>query len=305
MRKRSLAVLLLCLLSARPALAWDAFGHELIARIAWMYMTPQARAAAVALLRQAPDDSDLLSLVPPDARPADPDRALFEAVATWPDVVRDRSRVERFERYAHGNWHYINHYFRETARGPVDLAQPGPDRANIVVALQHASADLGDAAAPAARRAIDLAWVLHLVGDIHQPLHAVSRVTPALPGGDEGGNLFRLAHGNLHGYWDSLLSHQFPPAGAETPDERLARAARALVQQAPPREFAGRIAPPDFDGWALASYELAKAAYRTPEGEEPGRAYRQAAYVTADRQVALAGYRLALLLSRELGGGTR
>ena len=64
-------------------------------------------------------------------------------------------------------------------------------------------------------KAVALAWLLHLVGDIHQPLHCSSRVTPdeALPRGDAGGNTFRLDDNrNLHGYWDRILGEAIAPA---------------------------------------------------------------------------------------------
>ncbi len=301
--KRWTAALLLGLLIATPAGAWDATGHEVIARIAWERMTPRARRAALALLSQAPDDSGLLDLRARQGASADGDWLYFAAAATWPDVVRDTTKRRRFEKYAHGGWHYIDHYFRATPRGPVDLAEPAPDPVNAVSELERLSAELGDESVSASRRAVDLAWILHLVGDIHQPLHAVSRVTPALPEGDRGGNLFRLAdRHNLHGYWDSGISRAYPTQPGELQAHRLERAARGITARVTPADVAGELEPGDFAAWANESYGIAKTIYDTPPGREPGAAYREAAFATAERRAALAGYRLADLLNRVLGG---
>jgi hypothetical protein len=64
-------------------------------------------------------------------------------------------------------------------------------------------------------RSYDLSWLLHLVGDVHQPLRATSRFSHAHPNGDEGGNLVKVRCGQhtevfcraseLHAFWDDLL----------------------------------------------------------------------------------------------------
>jgi hypothetical protein len=85
---------------------------------------------------------------------------------------------------------------------------------------------LADPESPDLLKSYDLAWVLHLVGDIHQPLHAVSRFTHQLPQGDLGGNRVRLCdpacRQELHFVWDQAL-------GRGTPTEALALAGRRLA----------------------------------------------------------------------------
>jgi hypothetical protein len=304
MRKRWTAALLLGLmLAAQPAYAWDAVGHQAIAQIAWESMTPRARQAAVALLNQAPDDSDLLRLYPLEGNVANAERTLFDAAASWADVVRDRSEKARYEKYFHGPWHYIDYYFRETPRGTIDLLHPAPDSVNAVTELERMSAELDRASIPAPERAIDLAWIIHLVGDIHQPLHAESRVTAEEPKGDAGGNFFKLADDhNLHSYWDSAITREFPEQPGESRADRLARIAEALMALHPRSEFRDRLQPGQFNAWAIESYRIAKTIYDTPQGQEPGEAYRERTFEIANRRAALAGYRLAALLNRELGG---
>ena len=87
--------------------------------------------------------------------------------------------------------------------------KPGQDPKNVVQAIKKAKHDLADSRLPPAERAIALCWYLHLVGDLHQPLHAVALATEELPDGDRGGNLIRVTHNgsetNLHSFWDQRL----------------------------------------------------------------------------------------------------
>jgi len=205
--KRSLRVLSICgvlAVLALPAHAWDATGHEVIARIAWDAMKPETRAKAVALLEAAPPDADLASLLPTDGRPlAVRERELVELASTWPDIVRDKNVPQRFEKYHHGTWHYINHFWEQGPNGPRDRTDLQPDPENVVERLHHFERSLADASRPAAERAIDLAWVLHLVGDVHQFLHTSARVSPEALQGDQGGNLVKISdQETLHWYWD-------------------------------------------------------------------------------------------------------
>lgn len=305
MPKRCIAALLLALLLfPRPALAWDAIGHEVIARIAWERMTPRARAAAAALLTHAPADAGLLQLRPARAPRAEADRAWFVEASTWADLVRDRDFPERQARYHRGPWHYVNYFFEETPAGPRDLPHLAPDTAHVVERLAELEQSVVDLQRPSAERAVDLAWILHMVGDLHQPLHTTARVTETEPRGDQGGNLFRLADDQpLHSYWDRAISREFPALPDETEQERVARIARTLMERHPAAGLRTGLEPSRYERWARAGFETAKAqVYRTPRGETPSAEYARATYATSERAAALAGYRLAELLNRVLGG---
>ena len=76
---------------------------------------------------------------------------------------------------------------------------------NVVIGIDYNAAVLSNASAPAPARAIALCWVLHLVGDIHQPLHTGSLYTASLfETGDRGGNAIRIDDSNLHSCWERL-----------------------------------------------------------------------------------------------------
>ena len=199
-------------LAARPAYAWDELGHRVVARIAWDHLTPRAQAAAVRLLMNAPASSGIPALAS-DAMEAERGRELFVMAAVWPDIIRSSSYVGN--RYAHSNWHYVNFFWEQRVPGgpPIDRPDRGTD-GELLNQLPRLAATLADPAAGDSARSLALAWVLHLVGDAHQPLHNSARITPQDPQGDRGGNLFLLGglypRSNLHGYWDALVGFSEP-----------------------------------------------------------------------------------------------
>src|SRR5687768_9794839 len=127
MKKLSAIVLLSAQFLAQPAYAWDAVGHHVIARIAWENMTPRTRTAAVALLTNAPADSDLWLFYPPVGPNASRDRTLFIRSSTWADVVRAPDRPERMRKYHRSAWHFINYFFEGTGPTMRDRPDLQPD----------------------------------------------------------------------------------------------------------------------------------------------------------------------------------
>ena len=301
MTKQTWLILLLAagLASAgRPALAWDAFGHEVIARIAWEHLKPETREKAVALLKAAPPDSDLA--VPLSGR------ELFLRAATWPDIVRDEAFPERQAKYHHSSWHYKNSYWEMGENGqPRDVDRLRPAEENIVERLHAFERSVADPGRDAALRAVDLAWILHLGGDIHQPLHSSSRVTATEPEGDRGGGLFKLEGDDLHWYWDSLLSKEFRRRWFESKPSRVERVARLLQERYPRSSFADRLKPGQYEDWTRDGFATSKSVvYQGVErGRTPSRQYDEAAFEIVKPAVALAGYRLAEILDRALGNG--
>jgi hypothetical protein len=295
-----------------PAAAWDDVGHMTVARIAWERLSPAARARAVALLRAAPADAGLAQLRPNDGGPEARDRALFVRAATWADLVRDRREPARLRRYHRGAWHFSDTFWREGADGrPVTVPAPRPAPEHAVERITVFAATLRDGARSAPERAVALAWLLHLVGDIHQPLHASSRVTAASPTGDKGGNDVRVGGGSLHSVWDNAIDRSpgRRQGGGRRQGEnaKLARA-EAWAAALPARHPAARWAPWIADTlpahWALESLTLAQRdAYPGVTDSMPlTPEYRTRVRAASDAQVTLAGYRLAALLERVLGG---
>jgi hypothetical protein len=277
-------------------------------------MSPEVREEAVRLLLVAPPDSGLQELLAEDWRPLGArHRELFAKASTWPDRVRDEALPERKERYDHPRWHYINYFWEsagEAGAPPRERPDLKPAAENVVERLDKLVGGFAGASRSDAQRAVDLAWILHLVGDIHQPLHTSGRVTATEPKGDRGGNFFELAGNgadNLHAYWDRALRRERRRRRWESEGRYLRRLSESLMDLHPPESFAGLVGPADFETWARQSYRVAAERAYPPDLQrkrKPPPSYRETVRHTSEAAVALAGYRLAALLEEILGGGS-
>jgi len=315
-------------LAPAPAHAWDDVGHMAVAIIAWRHMTPVARERAIALLRAAPSDAGLAQLRPSVGGPEARDLALFARAATWPDLVRDRRDYARFKRYHHPTWHYLSAYWRAGPQGRPEVVTGLPvDSQTVQERIPVLRRVVADGSARAESRAVALAWVLHLVGDVHQPLHTASRVTPEHPDGDRGGNLVKLGSTNLHSVWDDLFdvarvgvrpgepargrrragSGRRGSAGGSSADARLARAAAVadeVTAATPMSTVLAQVTEGRPAVWVREGTRLVQTAVYTPDLVDGGAVpsgYRARARRAAAPQLALAGYRLASLLNAALG----
>jgi S1/P1 Nuclease len=300
----SVLFLMLCPAVCR---AWNSTGHEIIAQIAYDHLTPAARGKLVAILKFHPRlHEDLMN----DMKAGeDADRAIFLRAATWPDEVRfPLNPLNRTE--SHPVWHYVDI--------PYDLGGvSGPQPAekwdghsfpeNLFQAMDKVTGELADPSTPNDRKAIDLCWVEHLVGDIHQPLHATSLFSPQFPQGDKGGNLemIRTDQGQvepLHMFWDDV-------EGLSLDADVIRQEADRIEKAHPLSQFQGQLHDQDVIAWAKESYALAKAdAYlngqllfvtRQQAEQDPASVpgfpagYEKQALAVADVRMAQAGYRLA------------
>jgi hypothetical protein len=267
-----------------PTLAWGPQGHRTVGAIADRLLTPQAREAVAAILA---DDRDKFG---------DPSRrTTLEAVSVWADEIRGTPAERRA-------WHYDDI--------PVCGSEPKsrycPDGQCNTVQLERLIAVLADTRAAPRERDEALKWVVHLVGDIHQPLHAADN-------DDHGGNRVAVAlegvktrgRENLHRVWDNDLvrlalrtrGHQQPPPNIDA----LAAEARTLAGEA------GQGSP---ESWASESNHLARnIAYRYAgfacNTVPPGivvlnGAYQEQAEGIVRERLLLAGARLATLLNQTL-----
>jgi S1/P1 Nuclease len=166
------------------------------------------------------------------------------------------------------------------------------------------------------RKAIALAWLFHLVGDVHQPLHAVQLFTVEYPNGDRGGNqiCIRVSQAgqpvDLHRFWDGVI----------TSSQNLTRLRNEATALRNRQEFQRgqltELTSTGFESWAKESYEIAtKFAYRNggrigiPRGGNKDcttvtvppvlpSGYVVSASRIGDRRMILAGYRMADLLTQ-------
>jgi hypothetical protein len=297
-RKPFLIGAAMALALAAPAAAWNAHGHMMVAAKAWEALTPQSRQAVGKLLRLNPMYSQWTAGVAASER----DRAAFVHAATWPDDIKSASGYvndhdqagpdgARNIGYAdcdqHRYWHFLDQPFSPDGTA---LEQPAPPNAETQIRLFRDAL-----AAPSTSddvKSYDLVWLIHMVGDVHQPLHAASRFTADAAQGDRGGNSVKVCDPqcghNLHAAWDDALGNERDAASAIS-------AAAALPTASP-----GSSNPSTWLGESLA---LAKSVvYSLPVGAGLGPftltpAYETQVRATAKTRVALAGARLAALIN--------
>ena len=303
---RFLVLLTLIATLAAPAPAWNFSGHWIAAAIAYQRLTPAVRARIDELIRKHPDYERMNF---PDA-PSDAEnraRAAFIRAASWPDEIREDSRfyddtssdavpapvLPGFPgMQRHANWHYADLPF-STDNTPLVQAPPP----NAVTEIRRMLEELGPSADPA-QASYDLPWLEHLVADIHNPLHATSRFSQALPEGDRGGTLVFIPGKTLHAYWDDAAS----PRDIKY-DGVLRYARDYMARQGPPvtSSLNPRV-------WAEESSKLAKSDVYT-FGEESGTkgkpvklppGYGENAQKLSHQRLTLSGYRLAAVLNGRL-----
>ncbi|MDQ3131300.1 MAG: S1/P1 nuclease [Acidobacteriota bacterium] len=293
------------------AAAWDDAGHKISAYIAWQRMSPEAREKAAKILLAAPEDSDLSVFYLQDSRSAaTKQRELFMIASTWADIVRDRKFKERYDKYHKGNWHYSDTFW-QTVNGKTEYLKDMEEGGKAVEKLYDFEKVLRDNSASDEDKAIALAWILHLGGDIHQPLHTSARVTELEPKGDQGGNLFLLTpkdtqrSENLHWFWDSIVGGNIPRQNDACDSDYLPPLAASFVKKHPFAKMQNRLALGQFDEWQKQSFALNQTAVFSPDlirYQTPSAKYKKKAFTVAEQQLALAGYRLGEMLDQIFGG---
>ncbi len=258
-----------------PARAWHDTGHMIVVEIAYGDLTDEARREVDRLVA-------LLANLTPGR-----DHAV--TASRWLDDLK-RQGVETFDA-----WHYVNlPYAAEGFGGKA----PGPAPENVVWAVRQSAATLRGEADDLVK-ALMLRFLLHLVADVHQPLHCANRFTAQMPSGDRGGNDFPLggAHADLHAFWDSGAG-LYPAVDGRAWRRPVRRRAQRITRQVPKRAVP-RWTETDPEVWARESHDLAvRAAYDgIAEGSEPTPDYTRRAREVIGERLALAGYRLGALLN--------
>ncbi len=294
--------LLVVLLLPTPALAWSKPGHMVTGALAYQILSrddPAAAAKAVELLKQIPQYARDWKPTADRLPEAERGEYLFMMAARWGDDIRgtDADRP---------TWHYLGLAFKPPGQ-PDWLTEIVPAPVNAVTAFEQNRKLVHTAPDPDAR-ATALCWLFHLVGDIHQPLHAGGMVTRDWPNGDRGGNSAKVrgqAGGkafNLHYYWDGLITN--------TDDARQCRNLATELRNRPEfdRSRLPELTTTDrFEDWALKeSWPIARSvAYRNgslPVGRTDADApvlppdYAAQTKAVGERRAILAGYRLAAVI---------
>lgn len=278
-------ILVLTLVFSPAALAWSALGHRLVGELAGRHLTPAAQAEVHALLAGEPNPT-------------------LGGVAYWADALRD-NEPDRFKQTS--PWHYVNYPLGQCDFVPV---RDCPDGNCVIGAIEKQRAILADRTQPREARRDALKFLVHLVGDIHQPMHAGNR-------DDLGGNKFQISlrtdvqpeayarkkyvdgimGTNLHSVWDYYV---------------LAERGLKLAQYVdvldalpwPPMPSGDKpMSPPE--AWAAESCRLLDARQLYPQQHKMDRGYPDTMRPLAEQRVRQAAYRLSVLLNETLGTASR
>ena len=246
-----------------PAQAWGLLGHRLVALLAWDDLTPDTRRQIDALLQDEPDPT-------------------LAGIAGWADDLRKNDAVLGRQT---ANWHFVN-------IGEHDCAYqrrrdcPGGDC--VVEAIRTQTAILADARRPRAERLQALKFVVHFVGDAHQPLHAGY-------GRDKGGNDAQINWNgrgtNMHTLWDSRML---------VSTGRTEQAYLAHLRTLPRPAIAPMTLPPPAAAWAEQSCRVVTQPDFYPRRAKLEQAYVDKHLPIAERQLRAGGVALATVLNKAL-----
>jgi hypothetical protein len=275
------------LAAAGPAAAWGDLGHKVTALIAYRHLTPAARARLDALLASDPDP-----LTAPD----------FASRATWADKYREGHRET-------AAWHFvdieIDHpdlaaaCFDFPSLAPGEPAGAGPAQDCVVDKVEQFEAELARPTTAQAERLLALKFLIHFVGDLHQPLHAADH-------DDRGGNCIGLSEPpdgharNLHAWWDTGVVETLGGSARE-----IARRLDARISPAQVRAWSHG----NPRAWATETFQVgARDAYALPSRPTCGHpgsvilstGYQAKAQADAAVQLEKAGVRLATMLNQAL-----
>ena len=308
------------------AKAWSETGHKVIASIAFRQLSPTAQAKLAAILKSHPRyTEDFAGQMPPSVLTEDAavqNEWLFQQAAIWPDMAHgfpdDAKQI-----YHHATWHYIDipSFLTDTDRETIgknltinmSLDTPADAQAemNAVQAIRFARKSLQEQQGDTSQKAVLLCWLLHDIGDLHQPLHSTAMFSARLfPQGDRGGNAISTQQGfNLHALWDEFLG--------DWATFSIARdRAKELLGRPETAKIGSDAARLDEAVWMKESRQLAESAVYAPEvlgylriqetrpGDQPppplrlSEDYLGAGVSIATSRVQQAGFRLAAVLDQ-------
>lgn len=285
-----------------------------VAYVAYQQLTPEKKTRVAALLKKNPYYNKQWKALIPAGTPADQrDLMLFMIAATWPDQIKEKGSTYQNDGDTpptdgtawtntgykdlkqHRHWHFIDTPITQDNTSPL-AAIPSPNaETQIAIFRQTLTSGSKDPL-----KSYDLVWLMHLVGDVHQPLHSTTRISAGALDGDRGGNSVKLNDPSkeLHFFWDGLPGDVSDPSAALT-------AAIAYGKALAPADpvLAKKM---DASDWINESVNIAETSvYASPIAAGNGPfdiipAYKEQAQKIASERVALAGTRLANLINDEL-----
>ncbi len=248
--------------------SWNATGHQLVAQIAYDNLSPQAKKMC----------SQILQVQENDLEP------YFVNASTWLDEIRKKN-IHQLD-----SLHYIDIPFTKD-KSPL----PAINSKNALWGIKEAILVLSSNKTTNAIQLLSLKILIHVIGDIHQPLHTTTKVSRYFPKGDMGGNLYlfsRSAYGkNLHQYWDN---------GAGMLKKSTLKDIKKQAQQwehSNPCYLISKLKTPQ--QWIEKTHFIAiNQVYSLRTHKKPNKNYQYNAREITAQQISLAGCRLAEVLNR-------
>jgi hypothetical protein len=280
------AAAVLALLPSHDALAWGNEGHEVVALVAQAYLDPAVLKKVNALLAADADNNLTAHYVASEATWADQYRLTHPETAPWHFVDIEIS-----------NPNLDQACFGHPAVPARQPASAGPRDDCVVDKIQEFADELGSSATNPEEQIVALKFLMHFVGDLHQPLHAADD-------NDRGGNQKRVSAsgqhpGNLHHFWDDVFVEQLGPDAKTIAADLVVHISKDDVQAW------SQGTPSD---WAMESFQIAKRdAYgQLPDPSSKGvyhldDDYMATATQDVSTQLSKGGVRLAFILNRVLG----
>ena len=309
MKLKVFRALMLCaalIVSQASALAWHDTGHMIVAQIAYLRLSPNAKAHVDRLLVAPPERRPLIHLCA-GYYTRETCEKIYDpiTIAVWMDDFRGDSLNDAYD-----PWHYIN--YNPFFDGIPERTQVGPLPTNVLDRLNWSINTLRSSTLGDKREAEALGFLYHLAGDVHQPLHAATRYTAKNPDGDAGGNLFTIQMPpearirNLHAFWDAaagLFGYESPKRPLDDAGQKRIRDLAEGLMKKYPADKMQNWKDTDPRTWVIESNRLARtfAYVKIKENESPSKAYTEEAQKISGQRIALAGYRLAAVLEELYG----
>lgn len=298
------ALLVISIFGNLNAFGWNARGHMVTAAIAYDVMKPAQKQKVEDILKHHPEyETSWKEDYQPFADTIPLAKYLMMRASVWPDEIRNKK--SSFNQYSISQWHYIT-YKMDFVNGHDTSEKDGEIEPNIVSGLWTSHQILRDSVQNKMLQAVYLSWLIHLYGDIHQPLHNGSIFSDVYPDGDKGGNMFYVKPGNsgvnIHKMWDDALGrgNKNNIVSINNQSQKLRKSKKFKFKKSNIREFNPRK-------WSLESFNLAvhvahlngELQGATNAGDAPPlpTGYTKSLKETSEMRILLAGMRMGWYLN--------
>lgn len=298
---KPIAVFFALFFVSATSFAWNGRGHMIVASIAYRNLSDSLQIHYTDILKEHPFYQDWNKEFN-ELTGVEFGEFLFMKAATWPDDIRKSGNPND-----HPEWHYMSYKIVYDGKTP---KREATDTVNVLTQLEYCLDLVMNEDEETNERAIALAWFIHLVGDIHQPLHTASLFNTLYPKGDLGGNSINVIvkagnnATNLHSFWDGLMgtgksytaicdqSRNLTSTHTE-PSLPMADSLSFTLWSYESYALAATVAHKNGDIDRLSGIKSKDTAPLIPNAEQ----YVKTAKATGELRVALGGYRLAKTLS--------